>query len=267
MFKTSLIVLLERFLARFTTKLITLSKSQFNDICHKYKISNEDKSTIIPLGIQVENFKDEKNEKRLSFRNKYKLNSNQLAIGIVGRIAPIKNHYLFIDSALLVLKDKVENIIFFIVGDGEETNSIKKYLNQQIKRVFGTEELINHFVFTSWHTEIEEVQNGLDIVVLTSSNEGTPLSLIEAQVCGKPVVVTNVGGVVDIVLDNETGFIVEKNCAIKLADKLLLLINNEDLRNKLGQKAKEFASESFSLQNQIEQTKDLYHKILEVEYK
>ena len=261
--KTGLFILLERYLSKITTHLITLSNSQLNDICNVYKISNTNKTSIIQLGIQPDNFIIDKEKKRNNFRDRFKLTSNQIAIGIVGRLAPIKNHYLFIDAALLLLKNDKTNIVFFIVGDGEKTNTVKKYLSHQLKIVFGNLNDLHHFVFTSWYTEIEEVQNGLDIVVLTSSNEGTPLSIIEAQVCGKPVVVTNVGGVSDTVINNETGFVVENNNSAIIASKLKDLINDEALRLKLGQKATEFATVSFSLQKQILQTKNLYNQLLE----
>lgn len=199
----------------------------------------------------------------MNFRERFKLNSTQLGIGIVGRLAPIKNHYLFIDAAIILLKKNVDHLIFFIVGDGEKTNSVKRYLNQELKSVFGNIDLINHFVFTSWYTEIEEVQNGLDIVVLTSSNEGTPLSIIEAQICGKPIVATNVGGVADTIINNKTGFVVENNNAELIAEKLLDLVSNESLRIELGKKATDFASVNFSLQKQIENTKQLYQQLLE----
>ena len=261
--KTGLFILLERYLSKITTHLITLSNSQLNDICNVYKISNTNKTSIIQLGIQPDNFIIDKEKKRNNFRDRFKLTSNQIAIGIVGRLAPIKNHYLFIDAALLLLKNNKTNIVFFIVGDGEKTNTVKKYLSHQLKIAFGNLNDLHHFVFTSWYTEIEEVQNGLDIVVLTSSNEGTPLSIIEAQVCGKPVVVTNVGGVSDTVINNETGFVVENNNSAIIASKLKDLINDEALRLKLGQKATEFATVSFSLQKQILQTKNLYNQLLE----
>lgn len=261
--KTSLFIFLERGLSKITTKLITLSNSQQQDICTVYKISSTSKTTIIPLGIQIENFILDKEKKRMNFRERFKLNSTQLGIGIVGRLAPIKNHYLFIDAAIILLKKNVDHLIFFIVGDGEKTNSVKRYLNQELKSVFGNIDLINHFVFTSWYTEIEEVQNGLDIVVLTSSNEGTPLSIIEAQICGKPIVATNVGGVADTIINNETGFVVANNNAELIAEKLLDLVSNESLRIELGKKATDFASVNFSLQKQIENTKQLYQQLLE----
>lgn len=261
--KTSLFILLERALSRITTKLITLSNSQQQDICSIYKISAASKTIIIPLGIQIENFIVDKEKKRMSFRERFKLLDSQIGIGIVGRLAPIKNHYLFIDAAIILLKKNIDHLVFFIVGDGEKTNSVKKYLYRELKLAFGHTDLINHFVFTSWYTEIEEVQNGLDIVVLTSSNEGTPLSIIEAQICGKPIVATNVGGVADTIMNNETGFIVENNNANLIAEKLIELINNESLRIDLGKKATDFASVNFSLQKQIENTKQLYVQLLE----
>jgi glycosyltransferase involved in cell wall biosynthesis len=102
----------------------------------------------------------------------------------------------------------------------------------------------------------------MDIVTLTSVNEGTPLSLIEAQYCGKPVVATNVGGVRDTLIDGETGFLVESNDRHAMTEKLKLLIENEELRTLMGKKAIAFATENFSKQKEVENYKQLYKQLL-----
>jgi glycosyltransferase involved in cell wall biosynthesis len=88
------------------------------------------------------------------------------------------------------------------------------------------------------------------------------MSLIEAQFCGKPVVATDVGGVKDIVIDNETGFLVKAGDAAALAGRLKLLIENEGLRKEMGMKAEAFAEENFSKQKEVENYKQLYQNLL-----
>lgn len=262
--KTRLFILLERGLGKITTSVICLSNSQQNEICNVYKIVSAKKSNIITLGIETTTFLNDKESKRKIFRQKYKLTINQIAIGIIGRIAPIKNHHLFIDIAISLLKKNYSHVIFFIVGDGELSNTIKKYLTTQLKFHFGNTNYINHFVFTSWYTEIAEVHNGLDIVVLTSLNEGTPLSIIEAQVTGKPVVVTNAGGTSETLLINKSGFVIEIGNQKMFERDLCKLIDDENLRHQFGEKAIEFAGKQFSLLKQIEETKSYYNKLLAV---
>ena len=90
----------------------------------------------------------------------------------------------------------------------------------------------------------------MDIVALTSFNEGTPLSLIEAQICGKPVVAVNVGGVKATMIPNETGILIEHHDIKEFGDALILLIKDEVVRKEMGDKAKKFATEHFSKQKE-----------------
>lgn len=253
--KTALIIFIEQLLAKITTQIIVLSKSQQHDICSIYKITAFEKTSVVALGIQQENFWKDTFASRSFFRQKFMLPTDAVAIGIVGRLAPVKNHKLFIDAAIELLRNKIEKLFFFIVGDGDESAYIKHYLQNQTKQ---NPSWLSHFIFTSWYTEIAEVHNGLDILVLTSFNEGTPLSVIEAQTCGKPVVSTNAGGARDTLIDEKTGFIVPRNDMGLLVAKMQELINNKDLRESFGYAAKEFAAKNFSLQTQITNTKKVY---------
>ena len=117
-------------------------------------------------------------------------------------------------------------------------------------------------VFTSWLQQMDEVMNGLDIVVLTSLNEGTPLSMIEAQYFEKPVISTNVGGVKDTMIDGATGFLVESDCLKEFVEKMNKLINSKVLRQEFGIKGKEFVKSKFSKANEIERTKEFYFSLL-----
>ena len=117
-------------------------------------------------------------------------------------------------------------------------------------------------IFTSWVPDITDVLHGLDIVALTSLNEGTPVSLIEAQICGKPVVATNVGGVKDTLLDGETCFLIDGFNEKLFAGKIKLLTENNQLRAEMGEKAHQFALQKFSKQREVEETIKLYYTCL-----
>ena len=97
---------------------------------------------------------------------------------------------------------------------------------------------------------------------MTSHNEGTGLSLAESQYCGKPVVATNVGGVTDTLIDGHTGFLVEPANAKEFTEKLLLLIEDKELRQKMGAEAGIFAKNKFSKQAETENLKALYFKVM-----
>ena len=211
--KSKGIVLIERLLARISTNIICLSEYQKLELIDTYKITNGTKLSVIPLGINQEYFLKDADKKRGQFRERYSLKETDFAIGIVGRIVPIKNHVMFLEAAIELINNGNSNLYFFIVGDGNHTLIIQKVLRKN-KITFSTPEIVDttaRIIFTSWLTDISMVHHGLDIVTLTSNNEGTPLSLIEAQFCGKPVVSINVCGVKDIVIDGETGYLVEAN--------------------------------------------------------
>jgi glycosyltransferase involved in cell wall biosynthesis len=102
----------------------------------------------------------------------------------------------------------------------------------------------------------------MDIICLTSNNEGTPVSLIEAQACNIPVISTDVGGVKDIVFNNETGFIVPKNNVEKFAEKLLLLIEDKKKREKMSQNGWSFVKDNFHYQRLVKDMELYYKKLL-----
>ena len=89
---------------------------------------------------------------------------------------------------------------------------------------------------TSWIFDIAEFNAGMDIMCLSSKNEGTPVSLIEAQASNLPVISTDVGGVADIVLENETGFIISRMDKVSFIKKLKLLVDNDEIRNQMKSK-------------------------------
>ena len=263
--KSKGIVLIERLLALISTNIICLSEYQKLELIGTYKITNATKLSVIPLGINQEYFLRDADKKRSQFRERYSLKETDFAIGIVGRIVPIKNHIMFLEAAIELIKNGNSNLYFFVVGDGNHTLNIQKFLRKN-KTPFSTPEIVDanaRVIFTSWLTDIAMVHHGLDIVTLTSNNEGTPLSLIEAQFCGKPVVSTNVGGVKDIVLDGETGYLVDANDVGKFIANINNLIDDKVKYKKISTNAHIFAQKNFSLQAQVERTKGFYFKSLE----
>ena len=112
-----------------------------------------------------------------------------------------------------------------------------------------------------WQSDIEKVLSAADIVVLTSDNEGTPLSLIQAGMAGLPVVTTNVGSVSEVVLDNVTGLIASLNVQ-EIADALERLVNNKVMRAQLGIEAQEFTLANFGVQRLVQDHEVLYKKLL-----
>ncbi len=261
---TTTVIRLEKFLASFTNSVIVLSQQQKKDIVETYNITSKKNAVIIPLGIPHTYFSQEPDYKRQAFREKYNLSKNTIAIGLIGRLAAIKDPLFFVKVCIALKKETTIGLAFFIVGDGELMQPLQQYLQNLNIPFCSPSQSHNNplFIFTSWYTSIAEVHHGLDIVALTSHNEGTPLSLIEAQYCSKPVVAANVGGVRDAVIDGTSGFLIEEADEAAFVQRLKLLVENEPLRNEMGIKAHQFISENFSMEKQAQQTTNLYNRLL-----
>ncbi len=264
-FKTRLIILLERLLAKLSTHIIALSPHQKVELSSYYGIAAADKISIIPLGINQAYFQENIEEKKERFNALFPSSIGAIKIGIISRIVPIKNHQLFLDAALRLLhQPKYQHLHFFIVGNGDMRPQLAQYVqdNEALIDTAAGQKSPSHFHFTDWIQDIAMVHHSLDIIVLTSFNEGTPLSLIEAQFCGKPVIATNVGGVKDVVVDGETGYLINSNDVDALVQKLALLADDAALRKIIGQKAHQFTEKHFSLQAQVDRTKLFYKTAL-----
>jgi glycosyltransferase involved in cell wall biosynthesis len=258
-----LIAAVERAIGKITTCAIALSASQKEELVNKYKVLPSSKIKIIPLGFAFNSDKDPQFY-RENFRKKYNLQHNDIGVGIVGRIVPVKNHSFFIKVVHQLLSRKTANPpAFFIIGDGDLRTRVEKELRLK-KIAYSHNEVTSteRVVFTSWLTNLQEIMNGLDVIVLTSLNEGTPLSIIEAQFFGKPVVATNVGGVKDSLEDGLTGFLVEGNDEITFCKKLELLINDGELRKTMGEEGKKFVAQKFSKEKEIAEMKSLYFSLM-----
>ncbi len=261
---SGLIAKVERIIGRITTSAIALSTDQKTELVDVYRILPAQKIKIIQLGFAFDENNNDFALSRNAFRTGYGLQQNDVAIGIVGRIVPIKNHSFFVDAIHQLLSENMINKpAFFIVGDGDVRQQVESELGQK-NISFNNSEITatNRVVFTSWLTDMYEVMKGLDIVALTSLNEGTPLSIIEAQFFKRPVVSTDAGGVKNTMRDGVTGFIVEKNDLSAFCKKLSLLIDNKELRAAMGEEGYKFAREKFSKQKEVTETKDLYFSLL-----
>jgi glycosyltransferase involved in cell wall biosynthesis len=258
--KSKIFQCIERYLARKTDAIIAISSNQKNDLSTVYKICNADKITMIPLGFDLNKFNENKEEKRSEFRKKYSIATDEIVITIVGRLVPVKNHELFFDAIDFVRKHSAKKLRIFVVGDGEQKALLIKYCTE--KELPFCDVLKSDpdslVTFTSWIKEVDVVYCGSDIVALSSLNEGTPVSLIEAQAAGKPIVTTKVGGVENVVLHGKTGFISKINQPEEFYDNLLTLVEDEKLRQLFSEKGWDFVKERFHYLRLVSDMKTLY---------
>lgn len=263
-FQTDSFILIERYLAKRSTGIIAISPSQKEELANIYKICTEDKIHIIPLGLDLDHIQTGQEEKRVRFRKQYFIEDDEVAIGIVGRIVPIKNHTLFVNAAARVFAQTAKKVRFIIVGDGDMRPQMESDLAlHNIDYAYYPESQRKATaICTSWQEDISYVLAGMDIVVLTSHNEGTPLSLIEAQAAAKPVVSTNVGGVADVVVNGTTGYITEPGNEIQLADAIVHLVQDEALRQQFGREGRAFVNSRFSYQRLVRDMAEYYDRLL-----
>jgi glycosyltransferase involved in cell wall biosynthesis len=235
-----------------------LFRSETYQICEAIKIQ------VVPLGFDLLKFQTNTEEKRKMFRKQYHIADDELVIAIIGRLVPVKNHTLFLEGLKIVSNKTTKKLRAFIIGDGEERKAIE-FKAQQLNIEFVDGENANKkalLTFTSWIKDIDIALAGSDIVALTSFNEGTPVSLIEAQAANKPIVSTNVGGIENVVIPNETALLCENNHALAFSEQLFQLIENDDLRTEMSKKGWGFVKEKFHYTRLVGDMEKLYYHLL-----
>jgi glycosyltransferase involved in cell wall biosynthesis len=261
---TNFYKILERYAALKSDAIIAISQKQKYELSEIYHICNADKIKVIPLGFELEKFTENMEEKRKSFRNFYNIYDDEVVIAIIGRLVPIKNHSLFLEALKEVKNKTTQKIRAFIVGDGQERQRIEKKASElgiDFVDALKSKEKAT-LTFTSWIKNVDWVNAGADIIALTSLNEGTPVSLIEAQAASKPIVSTSVGGIENIVVEGETALLSDKNDKSQFAQNLLLLVENKELRKKMSEKGKKFVFEHFHYKRLVNDMTQLYHQLL-----
>jgi len=252
--RSKALVLMERILARLSDRIVTVSEGQRRELAG-YGIAPLQKITVVPLGFELEALlacESHRGELRheLGLADegcRYKL------VGIVARLVPIKNHRLFLRAAQVVA-EAVPQTRFLVVGDGELREELEAYV-----RDLG---LDGSVLFTGWRRDLPRVYADLDVVALTSINEGTPVSLIEALAAGVPVVATAVGGVPDVVADGETGYLVEAGDVKGLAEAIIELLRSPEKAREMGSAGREAAYPRFAAQTLIANVEGLYAELL-----
>jgi len=275
--KTRAFLLIEKALAKLSTdRIVVLSEQQRREINEEFGVGNARQFSIIPLGVDLSVFADWK-ERGASFRAEFALGADDILVGIVGRLTEVKNHELFLRAAALFRKKfaKTGSIVrFVIIGDG----TLRKALEQQAQAL----ELTADVIFTGSRRDLENVYPALDIVALTSRNEGTPLTLIEAMANARPVISTAVGGVVDLLGEPliisgsgseetsfqvcERGIRVSPDDADGFASGLARLVDDAALRRETGARGLQFVTRQYSKERLFKDIEALYTELLDLNF-
>jgi glycosyltransferase involved in cell wall biosynthesis len=243
-FKKTLVVITERLLALVTHQLLAVGEKVRQDLLEA-GIGKKETFGLMPPGLSIAGLPPSYESQEF-----FGLNRNHLQCGIIGRVTRIKRLDRFLD-VVEISKKRGLDLDFFIAGDGELLDICRERIatkNLPVK-------------ILGWQNNIEKVLSAADIVILTSDNEGTPLSLIQAGMAGLPVVTTNVGSVPEIVLNNLTGIVTAPDVQ-EMADALEKLTSDETLRLKLGAAAKEFTLTNFGIKRLVDEHEDLYKQLL-----
>lgn len=243
-FKRTLVVIAEKFLALFTDQLLAVGSKVREDLLNA-GIGSKDKFGLMPPGLGIGTLSPKEDSQKV-----LALPSVRLQCAFIGRVTKIKRPDRFLDVVSEIKKRGVE-LDFFIAGDGELLEMCRERIKKEDLPV----------VVLGWQSNIERVLSGADLVVLTSDNEGTPLSLIQAGMAGLPVVSTNVGSVPEIVLDGVTGIITALDVE-EIANALEKLVADNGLRAKLGVAAQEFTLSRFGVKRLVTDHEELYKKLI-----
>jgi glycosyltransferase involved in cell wall biosynthesis len=280
--KTKLFLAVERALARLATdRVVVISPQQLEEINGRFGVGRAAQFRIVPLGLDAAVFADSRARRRAA-RERFGLaqgDEETLLVGIVGRLPAIKNHRLFLEAAAL-LKGRLAarretgggaapRVRFAVVGDG--------HLRLDLETHACALGLADDVIFTGTLDDPENFYAALDIVALTSRNEGTPLTLIEAMASARAVVATAVGGVVDLIGGVEAselrrpaawrvcgrGVQVEPGDAEAFSRALEHLAEHPGLRASMGERGRDFVERNYSKDRLVADVLRLYENLLE----
>jgi glycosyltransferase involved in cell wall biosynthesis len=242
--KTNLVILIERFLALFTDQLLAVGAKVKDDLLAA-GIGNQSKFGVMPPGLQLAEVPS-----RSSARKELSLKDDATYCTFIGLITKITRPDRFLD-VVSEIKSRGIDLHFIVAGAGE----FLQYCQDRTS----TENL--PVTFLGWREDIEVVLAAADFVLLTSDNEGTPLSLIQAGMVGIPVVATNVGSTNEIVVNGETGLLTDLSVK-ELSDAVAKVATDSALRAKMGAAGKEYTLARYGVARLVKDHQDLYLKLL-----
>ena len=244
--------LLEHWLARLTTALVAVSPEVRDDLV-ALGVAPPEKFTVIRLGIELEERIGAGTAQRAEMRRLLGITGERFTVGWIGRMTAVKRT----GDVLLAFKRLRElgvDACLCMVGDGPDRDHVEHTASE-----LG---VVRHCLFLGYQEDVAAFYGAFDAVVLTSGNEGTPVSAIEALAAGRPVVATRVGGVPDVIRDRVDGFLVEAGAVDELAERLAELARDPDLRERLGEQARANVLPRYAVERLLDDVDRLYRSLL-----
>jgi exopolysaccharide biosynthesis polyprenyl glycosylphosphotransferase len=240
-------VALERLCARFTDRIITVASPDIRKGLNE-GIGKKEKFTLIHNGIDLDKFRKPVNEQKL--RAELGLAPYSKLVGMIGRLDQQKNPLDLIRVAAIVVKS-CPDVQFLILGDGSLRPECEKLIDE-----LGLQE---RFILLGFRNDVPKILPILNLTAMSSLWEGLPLAFMEAMSAGKPVVANDVDGVSDIVVNGETGFLVPAHEPEAMAERIVRLLQDDELYQNMSRMAQE-RSEQYSLLRMMEQLDSLYQE-------
>jgi glycosyltransferase involved in cell wall biosynthesis len=257
--KSSVYLLIERLLARGTKRIIAVSPRQRADLAGRFQVAPANRISTVRLGFDLNGFL---NVAKVRFAKKN--GHRPLVVSWVGRLTAVKDPLMFPKIAALCAGEHV-TARFLMVGDGELRSQVEAEI-----RGLGVGDQLQ---LLGWQREMVSICRKMDILLLTSVNEGTPVAAIEAMAAGCPVVLPDVGGVADLMSGQperlsgfflfDNGILVERRTPETFAEALNWLAMNPQHRIRMGRAASAFAQQNFSKERLVKEIEQLYASVLE----
>jgi glycosyltransferase involved in cell wall biosynthesis len=244
--------LLECWLAGRTTALIAVSPQVRDDLVALH-VAPPERFVVIRLGIELDERVAGAKDGRLESRRYLGIPANRFAVGWIGRMTGVKRT----DDVLVAFKRLREGGVdacLCMVGDGPDRAQLERRAHE-----LG---IVKDTLFLGYQEDVAPFYAAFDALVLPSSNEGTPVSAIEALAAGRPVVATRVGGVPDVVEEGEDGFLVELGATDELADRLAQLARDPALRERMGAAGRQRVLPRYAVERLVDDVDRLYRSLL-----
>jgi glycosyltransferase involved in cell wall biosynthesis len=254
---TRIFLAIERFLGRHTDCIIAISQSQRKELVETYRIAPPEKVVTIPLGFDLDRFL-RINGHGGSIRAAAGCSRESALVGWIGRMTAIKAPALFLESAIQI-REALPSVQFVMVGDGELREDCEARIRQA--------DLHGKVVLAGWKRDLSPVYADLDLLLLTSTSEGTPLALLEAMASGRPFIATDVGGVRDLMIGTgrreegwerfDNGMLVPRDSR-RISEAAQYLLLRPDLRREMGRCGREFVRNRYSCNRLADDLEHLY---------
>jgi glycosyltransferase involved in cell wall biosynthesis len=242
---------LERQLGRASHCLVGVSAATVDDLV-RLRVAPREKFRVIPQGLELDPFTHVDDATRVAMRRQLVVPADQVLLTFVGRIVPIKRLDLLLRAFALARRTGAP-VHLAVVGDGETRPDFERLASE-----LG---IAANVTFVGYRRDLPPIAAATDAAVLSSDNEGTPVSLIEAGAAGRPAVATDVGGVSEVVT-TESGLLVPSGDEGALAAAIERLAADQELRRRMGQRAREHVLRRYSAERLVSDVDALYAELL-----